>query len=264
MDRKLGIKAACLPGVTAYDALCKIKAAGFDAVFDGSHDPASVCAMKDRCDQLGLSLEFLHAPFHGINDFWLSGLSYRALRDDMRGSIDSAAAAEVPVVVMHVSSGWFPPPLCDIGFARFDDMVEYAISKNVKIAFENLRKLGNLASIMERYEKIPEVGFCYDCGHEHCYTDTVRFLDIYGARTLCTHIHDNTGRDKDDIWKDNDTHLLPFDGDVDYGAMMREIRKAGYTGALCLEVNKTGAYAEKSDEEFLRVAFERAQKIADL
>lgn len=264
MERKLGIFAACLPGVTEIDALDKIKAAGFDMVFGEAYDEKTVCAMKDKCEKLGLSLDFLHAPFRGINDFWRSGLAYRDLRDNIRASIDSAAKAGVPVVVVHVSSGWFPPPICDIGFARFDDLVERAMDKGVTIAFENLRKLGNLAVTMERYKKIPNVGFCYDCGHEHCYTETVHFLDIYGSRTLCTHIHDNTGRDPEDKWKDGDAHMMPFDGTVDYADMMARLNKVGYTGALTLEITKYGEYLEKSDEEFLAVAYERIQKIAAL
>ena len=264
MERKLGIDASCLPGVAEIDALDKIKAAGFDMVFGVTNDAKTVCDMKDKCEKLGLSFDFLHAPFRGINDFWRSGLAYRDLRDNIKASIDSAAAAGVPAVVVHVSSGWFPPPICDIGFARFDDLVEHAIDKGVKIAFENLRKLGNLAVIMERYKKIPNVGFCYDCGHEHCYTETVHFLDIYGSRTLCTHIHDNLGRDKEDKWKDADLHLMPFDGDIDYADMMARLNKVGYTGALTLEITKYGEYLEKSDEEFLAVAYERIQKIAAL
>ena len=264
MERKLGIDATCLPGVAEIDALDKIRTAGFDAVFGVTNDAKTVCDMREKCEKLGLSLESLHAPFRGINDFWLSGLAYRGLRDGIKASIDAAAAAGVPVVVVHVSSGWFPPPICDIGFARFDDLVEYAIARGVKIAFENLRKLGNLAVILERYKKIPNVGFCYDCGHEHCYTETVHFLDIYGARTLCTHIHDNLGRNKEDKWKDADLHLMPFDGDIDYADMMARMRRFGYNGTLTLEITKGGDYAEKSDEEYLAIAYERVKKIAAL
>lgn len=264
MKQKLGIIANCLPGVAEIDALEKIKKAGFDMVFGGEYDPKTVCAMKERCERLGLSLDFLHAPFHGINDFWVPGLAYRDLRDGIYSSIDAASQANVPVVVCHVSSGWFPPQLCDVGFERFDAMVDYAISKNVKIAFENLRKVGNLAAIMERYEKIPEVGFCYDCGHEHCYTETVHFLELYGNRVFCTHIHDNHGRDHNDYWGDPDEHLMPFDGNLDYADMMKRLRAAGYTGALTLEIDQKGKYLEKSHEEYLQIAFERIKRISQM
>ena len=264
MERKLGIIASCLPGVTEINAVEKIRNAGFNMIFSGSYDRKTVYDLKTKSDKLGLSLDFLHAPFRGINDFWVPGLAYRELRNGIYGSIDAASGADVPVVVCHVSSGWFPPQLCDIGFGRFDEMVDYAITKNVRIAFENLRKVGNLAAIMERYENIPEVGFCYDCGHEHCYTETVHFLELYASRMICTHIHDNHGRDHNDYFGDPDEHLMPFDGNLDYNDMMRRIEETGYTGALTLELGKKGIYTEKSDEEFLGIAYERIKRISKL
>lgn len=264
MNGKLGIIADCLPGVAEIDALEMIRNAGFEMVFCDENDPEKVYKIREKCDQLGLSLDFLHAPFKGINDFWIPGLAYRKLRDGITSSIDAASEAGVPTVVCHVSSGWFPPQLCDIGFERFDALVDYAISKNVKIAFENLRKVGNLAAIMERYEKIPEVGYCYDCGHEHCYTETVHFLELYGDRLLCTHIHDNHGRSKDDYWGDPDEHLMPFDGNIDYADMMKRIRQLPYDGALTLELEQKGQYEDKTHEEFLQIAYERIKRISSL
>jgi len=136
------------------------------------------------------------------------------------------------------------------------------VRKNVRIAFENIRKLGNISALMERYAKIPEVGFCFDCGHEHCYLETVPFLDLFGKRTFCTHIHDNWGRDKEDPMKDADYHLLPFDGTYDYEAMMRRLDKYNYQGALTLEVSKGTRYAEMSDEAFLTTCYDRIKKIS--
>ena len=263
-NNKLGIIASCLPGKTEQEALDPIRAAGFEMVFSGDNDPKRVLDLKNKCEKLGLDLDFLHAPFKGINDFWVPGLAYRDLREGIYRSIDAAAGAGVPAVVCHVSSGWFPPQLSDVGFSRFDDLVDYAIGKGVKVAFENLRKVGNLAAIMERYENIPEVGFCYDCGHEHCYTETVHFLELYAPRLLCTHIHDNFGRDHSNYWGDPDAHMMPFDGNLDYEDMMRRMRATAYTGALTLEVGKKEPYDTVSDEAFLKIAYERLTRISKL
>ena len=264
MKRKLGIVASCLSGVPETDALEKIRNAGFDTVFSNQNDAGTVCELRERCDRLGLTLDFLHAPFAGINDFWTPGLAYRGLRDGIRKSIDAAAQAGVPTVVCHVSSGWSPPQLCDVGFDRFDALVDYALTRKVRLAFENLRKVGNLAAIMERYERIPEVGFCYDCGHEHCYTRTVNFLDLYVDRLFCTHIHDNHGRDPDNYRDDPDEHLMPFDGNIDYADMMRRIGQTAYTGALTLEISRRGAYEKTSDGDYLAIAYDRISRIAAL
>ena len=264
MKRKLGIITTCLPGVAEIDTLEKIKGAGFDMIFADTFDVKTACAMKDKCERLGISFDFLHAPFAHINDYWENGDAYLGIRDGMMKSIDSASAAGIPLIVAHTSSGWQPPKISEIGFTRFDELVDYAISKGVKIAFENLRVYEYLAVVLDRYKNVPEVGYCYDCGHEHCYTETVKFLDLYGDRLLCTHIHDNFGRDKQDVWKDADYHLLPFEGNIDYKDMMARIKKTGYTGALTLEVHKKGEHMAESDEEFLKNAYERIKKISEM
>ncbi|MBE6555119.1 MAG: sugar phosphate isomerase/epimerase [Ruminococcaceae bacterium] len=263
MERKLGINCHCLNDVPSVEALDQIKAVGFDMFFsDPISDPKIACELKEKAEKLGLEFGSIHAPFSGINDFWRPSLDYLALYRSIEANIDAAAASGVNLVVAHVSSGWNPPPVVDVGFDRFDRLVEYAVRKNVRIAFENIRKLGNISALMERYAKIPEVGFCFDCGHEHCYLETVPFLDLFGKRTFCTHIHDNWGRDKEDPMKDADYHLLPFDGTYDYEAMMRRLDKYNYQGALTLEVSKGTRYAEMSDEAFLTTCYDRIKKIS--
>ena len=264
MTRKLGIKCDCLPGVTPEESLELIKKAGFDAFFTGYSGLEAAVQLREKADELGLSYEFIHAPFGGTNDLWVPGLSCLTLYNQILASIDAAAAANVPIVIVHVTSGWWPPHLSDIGFSRFDGIVEHAIHKGVKIAFENIRKVGNLAAIMDRYERLPNVGFCFDNGHEHCYTETVKFLDLYPTRTICTHIHDNYGRDQSDIWLDADYHLVPFDGNYDFKDRMMRMNKYGYQGSLTMEINKKAPYQDLSNEEWLKMVYDRLVKIATM
>lgn len=264
MERKLGIEAHCLPGVEKKLTLEKIKQAGFDTFFTARESVENAVALREKAEQLGLTYDFIHAPFGGTNDLWLPGLEYYKLYQSILSSIDAAAAAGVPTVVVHVTSGWWPPHISDIGLARFDGIVEYALKKNVKIAFENIRKIGNLAAIMDRYERVENVGFCFDNGHEFCYTGNVKLLDLYGTRTLCTHIHDNYGRDKNDIWLDADYHLVPFDGCYDYADMMMRLNRDGYQGSLTLEINKKKPYEEMADDAWLAMVYERLARISKM
>lgn len=264
MKRKLGIVASCLRSEPQIESLSKIKAAGFDGFFTSRGDIAECCAMREKADSLGLEYQFIHAPYKGINTFWTPGLDYLPLYTQCIESVDAAAAAGVPTVVMHVSSGWTPPQLCDIGFARFDSFVEYAIKRGVKIAFENLRTLGTLAAIMDRYARVENVGFCFDNGHEHCRAPRVKFIDLYAERILCTHIHDNPGRDPIDPTVNNDLHLLPFDGTYDFQDMMDRMNKYGYEGALTLELGRQEPYADMADEDWLLMCYERLKKISEM
>lgn len=266
MKRKLGINANCLIDVSELDALERIKAAGFETVFTSrNYKTDDVAEIKRRADALGLEYEFIHAPFHSINEMWMPGQGYLEVFEYMKESIDAASDNGIPCVITHVSSGWNAPQINDLGLSRYDELVLYARERGVTLAFENLRMLGNLACLVDRYEKTDNVKFCFDCGHEHCYTKTVRLMDVFTNRVCCTHIHDNHGRPFDDKTSDRDEHLLPFDGNYDYEQMMRKLDEYGYSGPLTLEVSqKKGEYCKLTHEEFLATCYERIKKISEM
>ena len=263
--REFGINANCLKNISELDALQSIKEAGFKSVFLESYKNEDVRAIKNKADEIGLTVEFIHAPFSGINNMWFSGFAYLDIFEKMKESIDSASNNDIEGVVVHVSSGWQAPAVNDIGLSRYDELVLYAREKGVKLVFENLRVTGNLAYLVDRYEDQPHVVFCYDCGHEHCYTKTVRWMDIFTTRLFCTHIHDNPGRPTEDKVNDFDYHLLPFDGTCDYVHMMRDLDKYSYSGRLTLEVfQKIKPYDKLTVEEFLSTCYERIEKISEM
>ena len=268
MQRKLGINIDCLRGVATLDAMDLAKAAGFESFFVGTHRPeqyAAIPAIKQKADRLGMDFEFIHGPFTGINDMWTAGMDYLTVFDGLKRSIDVAAENGIPAVITHVSTKWNAPAVNDLGLARYDELVLYAKEKGVTLAFENLRMLGNLACLVDRYAKIDNVKFCFDCGHEHCFTKSVRWMDIFRFKTCCTHIHDNHGREWDDFESPVDEHLLPFDGNYDYEQMMRKLDEYNYTGSLMLEVShQKEAYAHLTAEEFLATAYERIKKISEM
>ncbi len=262
MKRKLGINADCIKGGDICETLKKIKALGFDCFFVNGYD-VDFASCKRLSDELGLTFEFIHAPFRGINEMWLEGDEYKDLYDKICQSIDAAAACSVPVVITHLSSGWQPPAVSELGLSRFDALVEFAEQRGVILAFENLRNYENLMVIMERYKDRENVRFCYDCGHEYCYTHGVDWIKIFGEKLICTHIHDNFGYDRS---CDPDIHILPFDGTLDYADMMRRLDKVGYDGSLMLEVFNSSKpeYMELDEDEFLKECAERITKISKM
>ena len=227
MKRKLGLNIDCIRGANPLETLELAHKIGFESFFAGENSHEFYQALKTRGDELGMAFEFIHAPFRGINEMWMPGMGYLTLYNGMKNSIDHAAACGVPTVITHVSSGWNPPQVNDLGLSRYDELVLYAKEKGITLAFENLRLTGNLAVLIDRYEKMDNVMYCYDCGHEHCYTKTVCWMDHFTTRAICTHIHDNPGRPFDDKEHDFDYHWLPFDGTVDYERMMRKLDEYG-------------------------------------
>ena len=264
MERRIGINIDYMKDGFTFGAIKKIKEAGFDAI--------SVTGVnwgfnkyKDISESFGLTWEFVHAPFTNINSMWLEGNDYQRIFNCMKESITHAAINGVPIVVLHLSSGWNPPEVNEIGIKRFDELVKQAAQKNVTVAFENLRNIKNLEYIMEHYANTPNVKYCYDCGHELCYTPSVDWIEKFGNKLCCVHLHDNFGIQEPEQ-EDTDLHYLPFDGKIDYKDMMDRLRKVGFEGTLMLEVfNHTKPeYMEYTEEEFLKIAHERICKIAEL
>ncbi len=263
MERKFGIIASCISSQTEKENLQLIKDHGFTSFFSSEKEFGEkyVAELKNQAVKLGLEYEFMHGPFAGINEMWTSKETPKIFYD-FKQAIDSASQSGVKTVVAHVSSSFNPPQINPLGLSRFDDWVEHAEKKGVTLAFENLRRLGNFAYLMDRYEKNESVKYCYDCGHEHCYTIRVPFLTLYGERLACTHLHDNFGRD-DKLSNGGDLHLLPFDGNIDYSRVMNGLKKANYKGNLTLEIFSE-FYPNLSADEFLKSAYERAQKLVTL
>lgn len=267
MNRNLGINTDCLTG--SLDELSTLKLAyeiGFTCITTDTIRLNELYKIKEASNTLGIDIPFIHSPFKNINRMWIKGEDYREIYDGIIESIDSASACNIPTVVVHVSSGWQAPPVNDLGLARYDSLVEYADVKGVTLAFENLRMIGNLACLIDRYECRQNVRFCYDCGHEHCYTKTVSWIDIFTNKIIATHIHDNLGRPFDDKVTDRDTHWLPFDGSFNYHEMMAKLNKYGYRGPLMLEVYRTARedYGTLSAEEFMATAYDRIRRISAL
>jgi sugar phosphate isomerase/epimerase len=265
MERKLGINTDCLHGLLNEISTLKLaREIGFETFTTGSTEIGAVSALKEKADELHMDFPFLHSPFKGINNMWLPGEEYRTVFNGIIESIDSAAACDVESVVVHVSSGWQAPQVNDLGLSRYDTLVEYAQNKGVTLAFENLRVLGNLACLIDRYEHEQNVRFCYDCGHEHCYTKTVSWIDVFTNKIIATHIHDNLGRPFEDKTSDRDTHWLPFDGTFNYHKMMQKLDKYGYAGPLIMEVGpQRGKYDGMSNEEYAAYLFSLVNRIAN-
>lgn len=272
MERRLGIFASCLGGgISDIDALPYIKAAGFNCYTTYRHRREDVGPLVEAGLKLGLPCESIHAPFMTkdayCNDMWKSGPQYLKMFNYYKESIDSAALYNIPSVVIHFMGNLKAPELSDEGLARFDKIVEYAIEKGVTIAFENMIRVGALAYAADRYEKIPNVRFCYDMGHAHCYSGyayawDLEWMDILTDRVVTTHIHDNEGF-LPDYKGEIDFHRMPFDGNLDYAKVMKKMDEYGYRGALVLETSH-GTHPDLSNEEYLALAYERLKRIADM
>lgn len=257
--RKIGINLGLKKGIEVRDYAKKLKELGFHTVFSGVPAIKQIAEIKAALAENGLEWETLHAPFGHINDMWLEGEAGDIMLRELMNCVDSCVLAGAPIAVVHLSAGDRAPSITDIGRRRFTELVEYAATKNITIAFENQRKLANLAWAMEAFPEGTNVAFCWDCGHESCFTPGREYMPLFGKRLICTHIHDNHG-----IYNGDD-HLIPFDGAMDYERFAEHIRRSGYEGSLMLEVGSGNEiYADMSWEEYLERAAAAVKRLRDM
>jgi len=239
-----------------------ISQAGFDGVYawwneEGMDDyraqPAMIRAM-------GLYIENIHAETGGSNDFWEDSIAGAAMYEYYLDLMDECAQFDIPTFVMHVGRGaGYLPPMSDVSVARLRSMIDRAERLGVNIAVENQCAPEKNERAMEILEMLdsPRFGMCYDSGHGntiHSRGTGKEMLKRFGRRLMALHLHDNDGM--------GDRHRLPFDGTIDWPALMRQIEALGYKGPTTLEMG--GAYPDLAAEEFLCAAFERAKKLDDM
>ena len=260
--REIGINLQIKPEICAIDFIKRAAALGFNTLFTDTPTPRDLHIIANTLAQNGMRYETIHAPFSHINDIWVAGDGGDEMLRELLQAVDRCREADVPVLVVHLSSGHTPPPISPIGHVRYTALVEYAAKKGVKVAFENQRKVDRLAWAFEQFGRLPHVGFCFDCGHETCFTPGAQFLPLYGDRLLCTHIHDNDGV------QDHDLHILPFDGRIDFGRVTSQLRATDYRGPLTLEIHiqNSDKYTFLTTQAFLEraaLAIKRLRAMVD-
>lgn len=265
--RKLGVSTIADSPVPIEEQIRMIKDCGFDCFFTTYYDDEPIDKWKELAVKLGLEFETIHLPFYtkkalNSNHLWIDSLDGEEYFDYILRHIEGCSEIEVPVGVMHVTCETEGPEVTDLGLSRIKKICEYAEKKNVKLAFENLERPEHLYRVMEITGDYH--GFCWDSGHNLCYTPETDMSEKYGDRIICTHIHDNFGVTKPGNihWYD-DLHLLPFDGKLDFEWYGKRIKEIGYKGPLTLELllKSKEEYKIQPLEEFFKSAHERLVKI---
>lgn len=195
---------------------------------------------------LGMDISQTHAPFNRYTKF-----PTEVFHEHLDRHFQAALILGVPRTVVHGNEyGLFPngydrKPAGDYAYEILAPHVEYALKHGLGVAVENLQegrsfpeestRLNYTAETEEVLELIhrfndPLVTCCWDFGHAHVAYDS-RMLDELkkvGPLLSCTHIHDN--------YYQQDLHLPPFMGDIDWKSHMRYLRESGYAGDITFEM----------------------------
>jgi len=252
----IGIFPLFIPDLPADEKYRLIKNAGFDAVCIYWGDENKYEQLK-TAKKYGLKIDNIHSQNDNANAMWQEGIDGEERQNVLISCVNDCVTYNVTTVVIHLTG--FPPypPVTDLGLKRIEELISLAEQKNVKIAFENLWTFEHLDSLFERFTS-PNVGFCYDIGHENLnlYKDC---LASYGGRLLALHINDN--------FEDGyDAHVLPYDGTINWNEKMKQLNQYKNLGCFTLEIYKLGSgeheksciYNTISAEVFLKLAYQKA------
>jgi sugar phosphate isomerase/epimerase len=226
---------------------------GFDCVelfatrthFD-YHDEAAIARLGDWLRETGLTLHSVHAPITDslVKGVWGQNFS-NAAGDGQRRMLAVQEAEKaiqlarlVPyrylVVHLGVPNDYAAPGDNERAAARqsIEALAMTAASHGVKIALEvipnALSTPETLVKLIDHDLELPDVGICMDVGHAHVIGDVADGIETVSGNLVTTHIHDNDGR--------KDSHLLPFDGTIDWPATLIAFQKVGYDDVLLFEL----------------------------
>ncbi len=175
----------------------------------------------------------IHLPFlenaGPSQTMWISVLEQErrhreGAMDEIKRCLELTDHVRPSYVVMHLGNPGeaFTPVAFDFAYAAVTEIRSFA---GVRVMIENIP---NEISTLERIEefktvaRVSDVGICYDTGHGRLQGRTNGLERIH-----TTHVHDNNG--------EKDEHLWPFEGTLNWPALVEELVLAKYSGPLIFE-----------------------------
>lgn len=233
-----------------------IKNAGFDCVMlwwsDKFGRGEGYRKDAELARSAGLYVENIHAPVHEQDSLSADNSDGESVFQSYLQCIKDCFDYNIPAMVIHLPGDDFP--INSLGMERLSILINEAEKYKIKIAFENLNNIRNLSLTLNSF-KSENVGFCYDSCHHINYAPDIDLLEQYGSRLTALHLQDNGGK--------NNQHQLPFDGNIDWSAVIDRISLTVYKGATTLEPMNLD-YENLTIRQFLDTAYQRAKKLDDM
>ena len=251
---KLGICIHSYPG-TLEEQVELMKQHGFETTFCMARN-VNLPKIVALCQAAGIVIDSLHAPYKWINNMWEDSEDGELCLSELMKSVDECRQYGIPLLVVHLSSGLHPPRINTLGTERFERLTAYAEEKGVILAYENQRRLANLAMV---FEEFPYASFCWDTGHEACFANGRRYMPLFGHKLSYLHLHDNHGE------FDQDEHRIPGDGSIDFDYVTSRIAETDYQGSIMLELagGRHADYQEMGASAFYARAAKAARHLRD-
>lgn len=100
-------------------------------------------------------------------------------------------------------------------------------------------------------------GFCFDTGHNNITGRSAsEFILTLGSRLKALHVHDN--------WGNDDSHLLPFTGNIIWKDFTDALKKVGFDGDMSFEVQNQISLKMGIEEDAVPVLLKAVQGIGEV
>ncbi len=195
---------------------------------------------KALLEKSGLLCNQAHAPFEISEGETFDTSCYNYLI--VVRSIEYAAYLGAKNIIVHFIPTKNREDLCNYNQKYYKSLEPYAEKFGIKIAVENdfERRDGKklpLPASAEIYSKFikeldsPWLVGCVDVGHASMFVDPAEFIkNTEKGIVQSLHIHDND--------RNEDKHMFPMTGDINWNALCDALKKYGYSGDFTLEVIK--------------------------
>ncbi len=259
-------------------------------------NPARIGFLKGLKKEFHIHFAGTHAPSGRCHDLNVPDMECRPklFREHVR-AMEISADFGSRTYTMHVGAYHYcllhvpMETLRPLSAEMLEKLVPEAERIGIAIAVENSFEMPNSAkevlALVEPFSGSPAVGVCYDTGHANImeaapgkdpakYEDYMRrdwweagvvpeqnAIDLLQPHVVTTHIHDNNGY--------GDQHGMPFDGSIDFNALMPKLfgcpRMLEYQTEICFQhgsnwagrlLAPSGGYSIKRQvEAFRRLGF---------
>jgi sugar phosphate isomerase/epimerase len=222
------------------DLLESIRKAGYDRIelfcnrpHLDFHDRSLLRAIGRWFVENDLPSPSLHLPFvenvGPAQRIWISVLEperrhREAAVDEIKRSLELSDYVRLDYVVMHLGNPKekFTPVAFEYAYSAIAQIRAFA---GVEVLVENIpNEISTLERLEEfkRVSQVQDIGICYDTGHAH-----IQGFEGAVENIRTTHVHDNNG--------EKDEHLWPFEGTLDWPALIEKLVLADYKGPFMFE-----------------------------
>ena len=177
--------------------------------------------------------------------------------DEIKRALDLAEYIPFRYCVQHVARGRDIPDQrrWDAAFSSLEHLSLFAKHRGVTLALENtpgeMATPTNLKSFIED-TRLTSLKLCFDTGHAHLEGGVTAGFEAIRDLVVTTHVHDNRG--------ERDDHLLPYDGTIDWDAVLAVLPA---DAPIVLELKEPASATGSADLQAFKPALDGARTVFD-